>query len=31
MRIALLTRNPKLYSHQRIIESAHERGHEIVP
>ena len=31
MRIALLTRNPKLYSHQRIIDSAHERGHEIVP
>ncbi len=31
MKIALLTRNPKLYSHQRIIESAHERGHEIVP
>jgi ribosomal protein S6--L-glutamate ligase len=31
MKIALLTRNPKLYSHQRIIESAKARGHEIVP
>jgi ribosomal protein S6--L-glutamate ligase len=31
MRIALLTRNPKLYSHQRIIDAAVERGHEIVP
>lgn len=31
MKIALLTRNPKLYSHQRIIAAAQERGHEIVP
>ena len=31
MKIALLTRNAKLYSHQRIIEAAHQRGHEIVP
>jgi ribosomal protein S6--L-glutamate ligase len=31
MKIALLTRNPKLYSHQRLIETANARGHEIVP
>ena len=31
MKIALLTRNPKLFSHQRIIEAARSRGHEIVP
>jgi len=31
MKIALLTRNPKLYSHQRIIEVAQERGHTIEP
>jgi len=31
MKIALLTRNPKLYSHQRIMEAAVTRGHEIVP
>jgi ribosomal protein S6--L-glutamate ligase len=31
MKIALLTRNPKLYSHQRLIETARARGHEIVP
>jgi ribosomal protein S6--L-glutamate ligase len=31
MKIALLTRNPKLYSHQRIIEVASQRGHDIVP
>jgi ribosomal protein S6--L-glutamate ligase len=31
MKIALLTRNPKLYSHQRLIEVAQARGHEIVP
>jgi ribosomal protein S6--L-glutamate ligase len=31
MKIALLTRNPKLYSHQRLIEEATGRGHEIVP
>jgi len=31
MKIALLTRNPKLYSHQRLITAAQARGHEIVP
>jgi ribosomal protein S6--L-glutamate ligase len=31
MKIALLTRNPKLYSHQRIMEVAVARGHEIDP
>jgi ribosomal protein S6--L-glutamate ligase len=31
MKIALLTRNPKLYSHQRIIQLAMERGHQIAP
>ena len=31
MKIALLTRNPKLFSHKRIIEAATARGHEIVP
>lgn len=31
MKIALLTRNPKLYSHQRLIETAAKRGHEMVP
>jgi ribosomal protein S6--L-glutamate ligase len=31
MKIALLTRNAKLYSHQRIIETAVQRGHEIAP
>lgn len=31
MKIALLTRNPKLYSHQRLIEAAAARGHEMVP
>jgi ribosomal protein S6--L-glutamate ligase len=31
MKIALLTRNAKLYSHQRIMEAAVGRGHEIVP
>lgn len=29
MKIALLTRNPKLYSSQRLIEVAKERGHEV--
>jgi ribosomal protein S6--L-glutamate ligase len=29
MRIALMARNPNLYSHQRLIEAAEERGHEI--
>ncbi|MDP9138933.1 MAG: 30S ribosomal protein S6--L-glutamate ligase [Pseudomonadota bacterium] len=31
MKIALLTRNAKLYSHRRIIEAAVARGHEIAP
>ncbi len=31
MKIALLTRNQKLYSHQRLIETATRRGHEMVP
>ena len=31
MKIALLTRNPKLYSHQRLIETAENRGHQMVP
>jgi ribosomal protein S6--L-glutamate ligase len=31
MKIALLTRNPKLFSHRRLIETAVGRGHEIVP
>jgi ribosomal protein S6--L-glutamate ligase len=31
MKIALLTRNPKLYSHQRLMDEATGRGHEIVP
>ncbi len=31
MKIAILTRNPKLYSHQRIMDAATGRGHEIVP
>jgi ribosomal protein S6--L-glutamate ligase len=30
MKIALLSRNRKLYSSQRIIEAAEERGHEVV-
>ena len=31
MKIALLTRNQKLYSHQRLIDTAARRGHEMVP
>ncbi len=31
MKIALMTRNAKLYSHQRLIEAAEARGHEINP
>ncbi|RED16463.1 30S ribosomal protein S6--L-glutamate ligase [Parasphingopyxis lamellibrachiae] len=27
MKIAMLARNPKLYSHQRLVEAAEERGH----
>ncbi len=29
MKIALLARNPDLYSHKRLIDAARERGHEI--
>ncbi len=29
MRIAMLARNAKLYSHQRLVEAAEARGHEI--
>ena len=29
MKIALMARNPNLYSHQRLVEAAEERGHEI--
>lgn len=29
MKIALLCRNPNLYSHRRLIEAANERGHHI--
>jgi ribosomal protein S6--L-glutamate ligase len=31
MKIALLTRNAKLYSHQRILQEGAGRGHDIVP
>jgi ribosomal protein S6--L-glutamate ligase len=31
MKILLLCRNPRLYSHQRLIEAARARGHEIDP
>ena len=30
MKIAVLSRNPKLYSTRRIIEAARQRGHEVV-
>jgi len=29
MKIAMLARNPKLYSHRRLVETARDRGHEI--
>jgi ribosomal protein S6--L-glutamate ligase len=29
MKIAMMARNPKLYSHKRLIEAAHNRGHQI--
>ena len=29
MKLVMLARNPKLYSHRRIVEAAHARGHEI--
>ncbi|HET8705139.1 MAG TPA: 30S ribosomal protein S6--L-glutamate ligase, partial [Pseudomonadales bacterium] len=30
MRIAILSRNPRLYSTQRLVEAARARGHEVV-
>jgi len=30
MKIALLSRNPRLYSSRRLIEAARERGHEVI-
>ena len=29
MKIAMLARNPKLYTHKRLVEVAQARGHEI--
>ena len=29
MRIAMLARNPNLYSHRRLVEAAEERGHQL--
>jgi len=29
MRLAMLARNPKLYSHRRLVEAAEQRGHRI--
>ena len=29
MKIAMLARNPNLYSHKRLVEAAESRGHEI--
>ncbi|MEZ5682209.1 MAG: 30S ribosomal protein S6--L-glutamate ligase [Erythrobacter sp.] len=29
MKIAMLARNPNLYSHQRLVEAAEQRGHEL--
>ena len=29
MKLAMLARNAKLYSHQRLVEAAEERGHTI--
>ncbi|MEO1045347.1 MAG: 30S ribosomal protein S6--L-glutamate ligase [Pseudomonadota bacterium] len=29
MKIAMLARNPKLYSHQRLVEAAEQRGHTL--
>lgn len=29
MKIAMLARNPELYSHKRLVEAAEERGHQI--
>lgn len=30
MKICILTKNPKLYSHQRLLEAGEARGHEII-
>ena len=30
MKIAMLARNPNLYSHKRLVEAAEERGHTLV-
>ena len=30
MKIAVLSRNPKLYSTQRLVEAAKTRGHEVM-
>ncbi|MCH7944360.1 MAG: 30S ribosomal protein S6--L-glutamate ligase, partial [Proteobacteria bacterium] len=29
MKLVMLARNPKLYSHRRLVEAAEARGHEI--
>ena len=29
MKLVILARNPKLYSHRRLVEAAEARGHEI--
>ncbi|MEZ5857343.1 MAG: 30S ribosomal protein S6--L-glutamate ligase [Hyphomicrobiaceae bacterium] len=29
MKLVMLSRNPSLYSHRRIVEAAHQRGHDI--
>ena len=29
MRLAILSRNPKLYSTRRLVEAAEARGHEV--
>ena len=29
MKIAMLARNPNLYSHKRLVEAAEAKGHEI--
>jgi ribosomal protein S6--L-glutamate ligase len=29
MKLVMLARNPKLYSHQRLVAAARERGHQI--
>ena len=30
MRIVILSRNPKLYSTRRLVETAEQRGHEVL-